>query len=70
MGMSSAIHAQDAKKPAPTPEDDEFLEFLGSVDSDADDDAWLEFLAQTDIAKVAKAKKTPPAPEKKTEGSK
>src|SRR5688572_23016458 len=35
---------------------DEFLEFLGSVDSDADED-WLDYLAQTDILKIAKAKK-------------
>lgn len=38
-------------------EDDDFLEFLGSVDSDAADDDWLDYLAQTDILKVAKAKK-------------
>jgi hypothetical protein len=44
--------------------DDEFLEFLGSVDSDADED-WLDYLAQTDILKVAKAKKKAQAAESK-----
>jgi hypothetical protein len=42
-------------------EDGEFLEFLGSVDSDATDEDWLDYLARTDILKVAKAKKKAPA---------
>ena len=40
--------------------DDEFLEFLGSVDAESADEDWLDYLAQTDIVKVAKAKKTAP----------
>ncbi|HUI59546.1 MAG TPA: hypothetical protein VLX90_04960 [Steroidobacteraceae bacterium] len=42
------------------PADIELLEFLGSVDSGADsqaaadDGSWIDYLAQTDIGKVAK----------------
>jgi hypothetical protein len=52
--------AQDQKK-ADTATDSDLLEFLGSVDSGADsqtaadDGSWIEYLAQTDIGKVAKA---------------
>jgi hypothetical protein len=52
--------AQDQKK-ADTTADSDLLEFLGSVDSGADsqtaadDGSWIEYLAQTDIGKVAKA---------------
>jgi hypothetical protein len=51
--------AQDPKK-AETPTDADLLEFLGSVDSEADsqaadDGSWIDYLAQTDIGKVAKA---------------
>jgi hypothetical protein len=59
-----ASPATSAAKPAPArtvaakdDADDEFLEFLGSVDADATDDDWLDYLAQTDIRKVAKSKK-------------
>ncbi len=51
--------AEDAKQPDPAA-DAELLEFLGSVDSGADsqttadDGSWIEYLAQTDIGKVAK----------------
>ena len=51
--------AQDQKK-ADTQADSDLLEFLGSVDSGADsqtaadDGSWIEYLAQTDIGKVAK----------------
>ena len=60
--------AQDQKK-ADTTADSDLLEFLGSVDSGADsqtaadDGSWIEYLAQTDIGKVAKtdpAKKPSP----------
>jgi hypothetical protein len=37
--------------------DDELLEFLGSVDSDTGDEDWLDYLSQTDPAKVAKGDK-------------
>ncbi|HVO45173.1 MAG TPA: hypothetical protein VMT29_02450 [Steroidobacteraceae bacterium] len=46
-------------KPA-EPADIELLEFLGSVDTGADsqaaadDGSWIDYLAQTDIGKVAK----------------
>jgi hypothetical protein len=52
--------ADDNKKPDPAT-DAELLEFLGSVDSGADsqaaadDGSWIEYLAQTDIGKVAKS---------------
>ena len=51
--------ADDARKPTNPQSDDELLEFLGSVDpaSDTvqpDDGAWIEYLSQTDIGKVAK----------------
>ena len=75
-GLAPALHADDAKNapakaaaataaPAPSAED-EFLEFLGSVDTDDADEDWMDYLAQTDIVKVAKAKrKTPDATEVK-----
>jgi hypothetical protein len=48
----------ETAKPAPPPEvDEELLEFLGSVDADSEDEDWLDYLSQTDIAKVAKDKK-------------
>jgi hypothetical protein len=51
--------AEDPKKADPATDAD-LLEFLGSVDSGADsqaaadDGSWIEYLAQTDIGKVAK----------------
>jgi hypothetical protein len=56
---SSAGRADDAQNKAdPTPDDD-LLEFLGSVDPSSDsaqqdDGAWIDYLSQTDIGKVAK----------------
>ncbi len=50
-----------AKPVTPAAPDDELLEFLGSVDSDTDDEAWLDYLSQTDIVKVARARKAAPA---------
>jgi hypothetical protein len=48
--------ADDTRK-APDPTlDDELLEFLGSVDTvnaASDDSAWIEYLSETDIGKVA-----------------
>ena len=48
-----------AKKPAAPAQDDDILEFLGSVDlaSDPvhpDDASWDDYLSQTDINRVAK----------------
>jgi hypothetical protein len=51
--------AEDPKKVDPATDAD-LLEFLGSVDSGADsqaaadDGSWIDYLAQTDIGKVAK----------------
>ena len=54
----------DPKKAAP---DDDLLEFLGDIDEandEAKDDGFADFLAKTDIDKVAREKpKTPPAKE-------
>ena len=53
------VAADNSKQPDPAA-DAELLEFLGSVDSGADsqtaadDGSWIEYLAQTDIGKVAK----------------
>jgi hypothetical protein len=74
-GLAPAIHADETKSapaksdvPAATAkaaplasEDDDFLEFLGSIDTGDADEDWMDYLAQTDIAKVAKAKKKAPA---------
>jgi hypothetical protein len=56
---AAATKPADAAKTAPpvTEADEELLEFLGSVDADSEDEEWLDYLAQTDIAKVAKDKK-------------
>jgi hypothetical protein len=74
LALCESAAAQDQKK-ADTPADSDLLEFLGSVDSGADsqtadDGSWIEYLAQTDIGKVAKAsspgdpsRKQPPAGE-------
>jgi hypothetical protein len=74
----------DTRKPTNPQSDDELLEFLGSVDpaSDTeqpDDGAWIEYLSQTDIGKVANkpgnptvvaAKPATPAPKPSTPGAK
>jgi hypothetical protein len=80
---SGAGHADDTRKPAAPPPDDELLEFLGGVDpaSDTvqpDDGSWIEYLSQTDIGKVAKpgnptviaAKPAAPAPKPSAPGAK
>ena len=59
LALCETAAAQDQKK-ADTAADSDLLEFLGSVDSGADsqtadDGSWIEYLAQTDIGKVAKA---------------
>ena len=62
MAVSPALHAEDAPTTPPEEEvDEEFLEFLGSLDADEGDEEWMEYLARTDIVKVAKAKKPAPA---------
>ena len=75
--MCETAGAQDQKKADTTAADADLLEFLGSVDSGgdsqtaADDGSWIDYLAQTDIGKVAKApnpndpsRKQPPAGDK------
>jgi hypothetical protein len=58
--LCSAAAADDSKKADPAADSD-LLEFLGSVDSGADsqatqdDGSWIDYLAQTDIGKVAKS---------------
>lgn len=58
---TAGASAEETAKPAPkaqvaadTAPDEELLEFLGSLD--AEDEEWSEYLAETDIAQVAKAK--------------
>ena len=57
--LCNTAAAEDQKQPDPATDAD-LLEFLGSVDSGADsqaaadDGSWIEYLAQTDIGKVAK----------------
>jgi hypothetical protein len=53
----------DPKKAQP---DDDLLEFLGDIDEandEAQDDGFTDFLAKTDIDKVAREKPKPPAKE-------
>jgi hypothetical protein len=66
-----ATQADEAKPPAAAPAakatpaparpvaapDDELLEFLGSVDSEEGDEAWLDYLSQADIVKAARQQK-------------
>jgi hypothetical protein len=54
---AAATKSAPAAKPAAPAADDDLLEFLGSVDSDSGDQDWIDYLSQTDIAKVAKGKK-------------
>src|ERR1700760_2004031 len=70
--------AQNPKAPDPSTDAD-LLEFLGSVDSGADsqaadDGSWIDYLAQTDIGKVAKptdpnGAPRPPLPNKPAPGT-
>jgi hypothetical protein len=66
-----AAVADDPKQADPGA-DAELLEFLGSVDSGADsqttadDGAWIEYLSQTDIGKVAKTADPKDASRKQT----
>jgi hypothetical protein len=55
----NVARADGPRRPHP-PVDDEFLEFLGSVDSDSsqpEDYWWIDYLSKTDASKVNK----PPA---------
>jgi hypothetical protein len=61
---AAATPAAAPSKSAPaaaTVADDEFLEFLGSVDTESGEKDWMDYLAETDVSKVAKAKKTGPS---------
>jgi hypothetical protein len=59
---AAAAKTSAAKPAAAAPEaDDELLEFLGSVDSDTEDEDWLDYLSQTDLVKAAKARKGAPS---------
>ena len=59
VSVGPAAKAANAPGPA-TGADDELLEFLGSVDTDTGDQDWIDYLAQTDVSKVAQAKKNAP----------
>jgi hypothetical protein len=67
LGSSTGLADDAQNKAAPAPDDD-MLEFLGSVDSDSaqqDDGAWIDYLSQTDIGKVAKPAGTQPGTDPK-----
>jgi len=59
--------------PKNTPPDEDLLEFLGGIDEDNDDSAdardenFSDFLANTDIDRVAAAARPPKAPPAKDE---
>ena len=48
--------------------DQDLLEFLGSVDTQVDENDWFEFLRSTDIGKLAKAKSKPTPPPQESKG--
>jgi hypothetical protein len=54
LGLAAIVHAADSTV------DDGLLEFLGSVDSD--DKNWHDYLAGTDIDKVARGARYVPPP--------
>lgn len=65
LGPGSSFADPPAK---PADPDEEFLEFLGTVDSTADantpadDQSWIDYLSQTDIDKAAKKASAPGQP--------
>jgi hypothetical protein len=74
IALGSGVGFADPPAKPPDP-DEEFLEFLGTVDSTADantpadDQSWIDYLSRTDIDKAAKkaapgppGTKAPPAP--------
>jgi hypothetical protein len=54
-----------AQSAPPADDDLDLLEFLGSIDATNEDKDWLEFLKNTDIGKVARAKARANPPEGK-----
>lgn len=67
MGVMAVTVSASAGPPPATPPpavDDEFLEFLGSVDSDSsqpDDGWWIDYLSRSDAAKAKPPASPPPA---------
>ena len=55
-----ATTAKPADSAADAPADADLLEYLGSVDAEEGQD-WMDYLARTDIAQLAKAKKPAPS---------
>jgi hypothetical protein len=51
--LAPATHRAQESPAAEEPVDEELLEFLGSIDTEDDED-WIEFLSQTDVKQVAK----------------
>ncbi len=65
LGPAWGIAVAADQKPDDPAADAELLEFLGSVDSvsdsqTADDGSWMDYLARTDIGKVAKTSGSEP----------
>jgi len=57
-------------KPAPTEPDDDLLEFLGGIDEvndETQDEDFSDFLAKTDIDKLAAQKAKAPVKDEKSE---
>lgn len=61
-----ALAADQAMAPGNDAVDQDLLEFLGSVDTQSDDSSWFDFLRETDIGKLVKAKPKPSKPQEKT----
>ena len=60
-------------KPKPTEPDDDLLEFLGGIDEvndESQEDDFSDFLAKTDIDKLAAQKPTAPQKDDNKEGNK
>jgi len=67
MGRRRGGDVSDPKQAEP---DDDLLEFLGGIDEvndESQDDDFSDFLAKTDIDKLAAKKPAPPTKEEKSE---
>jgi hypothetical protein len=62
VALGSGLAIADPPPAKPAEPDEEFLEFLGTVDSAADvntppdDQSWIDYLSQTDIDRAAQDK--------------
>jgi len=63
VAFSPALRADDSKPAAADTDDADFIEFLGSVDSESEDADWVNYVAESDPTKVATGRSNAPAPE-------